>query len=251
VVHRDNPDLIDRSIRHLEKLTPNYCTNALIRDEFTQIIDSKLQILTQYIGTLSTEVKRLRTESKAMARLALDKPYLLSPNEESSYGADCSAENYVKASGKVQAELSLLAKSITLLEKPYDFLLSICSVSKNAAYTYGLSKAQHRLLILSFIPTNSVIYKDLMLLRSLNDIFYFASINSSLMKTKSELEYALDTWKLDFSSHSSLNASLTQLRTALADLTGKDYADIDPLVCTSPCIEEYCGKGCPRTWCVI
>jgi hypothetical protein len=66
-----------------------------------------------------------------------------------------------------------------------------------------------------------------MLLRSLNDIFYFASINSSLIKTKSELEFALDTWKLDFSSHSSLNASLTQLRTVLADLTGKDYADID------------------------
>jgi hypothetical protein len=184
-------------------------TQALIRDEFTQIVDSKLQILTQYIGTLSTEVKRLRTESKATARLALDKPYLLAPNEESSYGGDCSAENYVKASRKVQAELSLLAKSITLLEKPYDFLLSICSVSKNAAYTYGLSKAQHRLLILSFIPTNSVIYKDLMLLRSLNDIFYFASINSSLIKTKAELELALDSWKLDFSSHSSLNASLT------------------------------------------
>jgi hypothetical protein len=114
-----------------------------------------------------------------------------------------------------------------LLEKPYDFLLSICSVSKNAAYTYRLSKAQHRLLILSFIPTNSVIYKDLMLLRSLNDIFYFASINSSLIKTKAELEFALDSWKLDFSSHSSLNASLTQLRTVLADLTGKDYADIN------------------------
>jgi hypothetical protein len=101
VVHRDNPDLIDRSIRHLEKLTPNYCTQALIRDEFTQIVDSKLQILTQYIGTLSTEVKRLRTESKATACLALDKPYLMTPNEESSYGAYCSAENYVKTSGKV------------------------------------------------------------------------------------------------------------------------------------------------------
>jgi hypothetical protein len=113
------------------------------------------------------------------------------------------------------------------VDRPYDYLLSLCSISKNAAYTFGLSKAQHRLLIMSFIPSNTTIYKDLQLLRNLDDVFYFASINSSLIKTKAELESALDLWKPDFNTYSGLQLSLTHLRTLHADLTGKNYEDIN------------------------
>jgi hypothetical protein len=80
---------------------------------------------------------------------------------------------------------------------------------------------------MSFIPSNTTIYKDLQLLRNLGDVFYFASINSSLIKTKAELESALDQWKPDFNTYSGLQSSLTHLRTLHANLTGKNYEDIN------------------------
>jgi hypothetical protein len=227
IVHKDSPEKIESTRTHLEKLTSSSCTTALLNDDFTTILNQKLGALHKVIGGISLELARLKSESKATARMALDKPFMVSPNPENTYGADSPADFYVSALAKVQAELKLLNKAITLVDRPYDYLLSLCSISKNAAFTFGLSKAQHRLLIMSFIPSNTTIYKDLQLLRNLEDVFYFASINSGLIKTKAELESSLDQWRPDFSSYSGLQSSLTHLRTLHADLTGRNYEDIN------------------------
>jgi hypothetical protein len=60
--------------------------------------------------------------------MALDKPFMVSPNPENTYGADCPPDFYVSASAKVQAELKLLNKAITFLNNHNCYYISLAVV---------------------------------------------------------------------------------------------------------------------------
>ena len=96
-------------------------------------------------------------------------------------------------------------------------MLEICGVTNSIAANYALSKDQHKALILSAIPTTSVLAKELKLLSSLDHIFSLASLNASSIHTKAELEAKLEGWHLNHSSYATLNESIGLLKTLIAD----------------------------------
>ena len=101
----------------------------------------------------------------------------------------------------LQTNLKVIERSTLFKDHPYDFLLEICGVSNTIAANYAISEEQHKALILSAIPTTSVLAKELQLLSSLDHIFSLASLNASSIYSKAELEAKLEGWHLSHNSY--------------------------------------------------
>ena len=116
---------------------------------------------------------------------------------------------------------------MTFISDPYTFLLEICESSNIISSQFGLTVAQQKTLIEGFIPPTSVLHKELRLLGTLDQIFDLASINSTAILTKSEIDQKIDRWHLDLRSIDAMTQSLVELKTLYADSEGKAYNTIN------------------------
>ena len=115
---------------------------------------------------------------------------------------------------------------MTFISDPYTFLLEICVSSNVISSQFGLAVNQQKTLIEGFIPPTSVLHKDLRLLGTLDQIFDQASINSTSILTKSEIDQKIDRWHLDLRSIDAVTQSLVELKTLYGDSEGKAYGTI-------------------------
>ena len=116
---------------------------------------------------------------------------------------------------------------MTFISDPYTFLLEICVSSNVISSQFGLAVNQQKTLIEGFIPPTSVLHKDLRLLGTPDQIFDQASINSTSILTKSEIDQKIDRWHLDLRSIDAVTQLLVELKTLYADSEGKAYGTIN------------------------
>ena len=128
---------------------------------------------------------------------------------------------------EMNGKIKNIERSVTFISDPYTFLLEICVSSNVISSQFRLTVAQQKTLIEGFIPTTSVLHKELRLLGTLDQIFDLASINSTAILTKSEIEQKIDRWHLDLRSIDAMTQSLVELKTLYADSEGKAYNTIN------------------------
>jgi hypothetical protein len=225
---RDNVEVRARSVKHLDKITPSAVTRALREEEVLIRQDRKMKDLIEVVVDMAKDMVKLKAESTTKARAAIEKSGQLYPSEghPSEYNR-CADDVWVKAVSALQAGVKVIERSVLFRDRPYDYLLEVCGYSNSIATSYGLSKLQHKSLILSAIPATSVLSKELKLLTSLDHIFALASLNASTIHTKAELDAKLEAWRLNFTSLPALIESIGNLKTLIADAEEFQYGSGD------------------------
>jgi hypothetical protein len=225
---RDDAEVRARSVKHLDKITPGAVTRALREEEVLIRQDRKMKDLIEVVVDMAKDMVKLKAESTTKARAAIEKSGQLYPSEghPSEYNR-CPDDVWVKAVSALQASVKVIERSVLFRERPYDYLLEVCGYSNSIATSYGLSKLQHKSLIMSAVPATSVLSKELKLLTSLDHIFALASVNASTIHTKAELDAKLEAWRLNFTSLPALIESIGNLKTLIADAEEFQYGSGD------------------------
>jgi hypothetical protein len=156
----------------------------------------------------------------------LEKATQLSPNPKYPE-IDADDDFYRKGVTLMAASVRVIERSYKFAQRPFNYLLELCTRSNAIASNCKLSRNQQIALILSFIPQTSSVYKDLLLAKGLDEIFHYANLCADSTYTRTELLNKIDAWRLEYSSYSALNESLAQLRTFYADLSGQGYENVD------------------------
>ena len=180
-------------------------------------------MLLKTVNALSNELSQLKTENINKSKSYIEKCRVIKRNPTQDYATvPANATfwlNAVKAMANATKTISL---SYTLQEYPYDYLLGLCAHSNPISSTFGLIKAQQRLLILSCIPEHSNLYKEVIGFNSLEQLFAYPNLLCTSVETKVQTEMQLDNWVLDLSSINACNQSISKLKTLLIDTEQMD-----------------------------
>ena len=110
---------------------------------------------------------------------------------------------------------------------PFNNVLYICAESNKVAQIHRLSENQHHQLILDAIPAQTPYQEYLSQTETLKELFALASINAPSSMTRTEIELAINRWRLDGSSIPALSTSLIELH-SLLDKNRDDYQQRKP-----------------------
>jgi len=215
VNQRNNPEAIERSNQHLNKIRPSAVQIALKSEQIIREQSTKLDVLMQQMNMLSDEFGKLKFESQVSRHAITDKIGKLRANPDYTYPGEnnrCSDENWVKAVKSMEANFKNLEKTLSFNDNVYNFALQLSSYSNIIAANYGLSKEQQKKLVLTFIPTMSALYNDLSMTSSLEKMFDQISTNCDLLCTKPEMEAKINNWQLDCSSWKGITHSVLHLK---------------------------------------
>jgi hypothetical protein len=226
--NRDNPEKVVRATDHLNKITEGYVGKALQNDTVIQLQTYKLDMLTAKIEKMSLELLAVKRDGQTAAKALTEKTNAITPNPEWTYPTDeASQDMYVKSVQAMQLAVKSIERSYTFKTHPNEFLLEVCSCSNGIASNFGLTKQQQQTLILNLIPSTSTIYGDIGMCKSLENIFRWASMTSSSIFTRSELEALIENWKFDFSTPQTLNDSISQLKSYFVHKANASLENVD------------------------
>jgi hypothetical protein len=227
---RDNPETVERSRRHLDKVTEKSVSAALRYEPVLQKTLDRMNFLEGSLASLleSNEMLRKEMQGGSQARVLSEKAGRIRPNE--LYPAPemlASAAQWTRAVQGMGEKVKIIERVVRLDMNPYEFLVELLSMSNTIAASYGLTMDQQRLLVLSFIPSTHDLYKELSLHSSLTGFFAVATMNSTSILSKTELDQKFEGWKLNLTNMTTLNNSILTLKSILIDLENKDPAKIE------------------------
>ena len=233
---RESQVELSRGIQHLGKLTPAYVTQSFGAEPSIRNMETSIQELQRSVLALM-RAKSLTQD--AFSRTLTDKSGRIRPNPLESYPRfNAEAEVWQRAVSGMNIKIKVIERSLTFLATPNEFFLEVCSTSNSVAAAYGLSQEQQKLLILSYIPKTSTLFKELDLLDTLTQFFDLASISSGTILTKAEIDQRIEKWRLDLTSPEGLTESLRNLKALLMDLDGRGGNQIDQRVLYSDIIRR-------------
>ena len=227
---RDDPVRIERSKRHLDKITNEFVSEALNSENVLIRQHSDMMDMRREMNILRNQMTNMRHEARMGHRTISDKSGRIHPNPADSYPDDdnpCANHEWHNALKEMNGKIKNIERSVTFISDPYTFLLEICVSSNIISSQFGLTVAKQKTLIEGFIPPTSVLHKELRLLGTLDQIFDLASNNSTAILTKSEIDQKIDRWHLDLRSIDAMTQSLVELKTLYADSEGKAYNTIN------------------------
>jgi hypothetical protein len=122
---------------------------------------------------------------------------------------------------------SIAGQTFPYSTEPFNHVVYICAESNKIALSHRLLERQHPLLILDAIPSQTHYHKYLEEAENLQVMFAMVSICATSAMTRTEMELAINKWRLDGSSSSSLFASIIELN-QLMDKNIEDYQLVKP-----------------------
>jgi hypothetical protein len=167
---------------------------------------------------LQADVSGLKQASYIRERSKVEKKGKIKPNDIYPPETErAGRRDWLKAVGEMRSTMVIVERSFSFKERPYDYLLEACGASNVIASFYRLTRQQQIELIAGTIPVLSSVYKQIRMLKSLEDIFDLASMSSSTLYTKLELEGLIESWKLNTETYSTLNESIGNLKVLISD----------------------------------
>ncbi len=221
---RNDPTALNRARKHLDRVTGPSIKAALHEEQLDGGDAEFKATVLKMLKNVTDELDELKQENMQKGKTLITKSRNLKPNLPDtypSYNADKDA--WQKAVRQLEIAVKNTERLYPLREAPYDFLLEIAGNSNTIAANFGLSKRQQRELIQATVPNTHPLYTELLLCESLEEVFQFASINSSSIPTKAETEASLDNWSIDLRSFPQLNESIGRLKQLIIDAQQWDY----------------------------
>ena len=127
----------------------------------------------------------------------------------------------------MEGHTQALEKSMQFENNYYNWTSQLASNSNLIAANFGLTMQQQRMLLLSFIPSISPLFKELSMKKDLGSMFTFISMNSDSLSTRSKLEYQIEKWQLATTNQHDLIHSLLHLKDLFVRHTDVDLDRID------------------------
>ena len=227
---RNDQEALERSSQHLNKIRPSTVAHSLRQDAVIQETNSKVDYIGIQLAFVVDKLEKLSFEAKVGRKASTDKINQLRPNPAHTYPSEahrCTDEQWIKAVKSMESNHKQIEKSLSYKDNVYNFALELGSSSNIVASNYGLSKAQQKSLIMSFIPTMSPLYNDLIMTPSLDKMFEQITINCDLLCTKPELEDKINRWSLDYSSNKGITHSVLSLKDLFIMYEDKPVGQID------------------------
>jgi hypothetical protein len=215
---RHDDHLLRQGYHHLDSIYPSTVDQALRNEDVVREQGSKLNNITDELTRLKSKLSRLEMEnhySKSSKMSNISKANMLRPPPLSSYPMElqrATDDVYLKAISTLNSSTKTLEKSLSFKENSYNYVLEVLGSSNGIALNYGLSRSQHKSLILNMIPPTSTIYMELQLLSSLEEIFELISVNCTTLLTRTEIEEKIEKWTIDSSTVESICSSLSALK---------------------------------------
>jgi hypothetical protein len=227
---RNDQEALERSNQHLNKIRPSTVAHSLRQEAVIQETNSKVDYMSIQMAFVVDKLEKLSFEAKVGRKASTDKINQLRPNPAHTYPSEahrCTDEQWIKAVKSMESNHKQIEKSLSYKDNVYNFALELGSSSNIVASNYGLSKAQQKSLIMSFIPTMSPLYNDLIMTPSLDKMFEQITINCDLLCTKPELEDKINRWSLDYSSNKGITHSVLSLKDLFIMYEDKPVGQID------------------------
>jgi hypothetical protein len=227
---RNDQEALERSSQHLNKIRPSTVAHSLRQEAVIQETNSKVDYMSIQMAFVVDKLEKLSFEAKVGRKASTDKINQLRPNPAHTYPSEahrCTDEQWIKAVKSMESNHKQIEKSLSYKDNVYNFALELGSSSNIVASNYGLSKAQQKSLIMSFIPTMSPLYNDLIMTPSLDKMFEQITINCDLLCTKPELEDKINRWSLDYSSNKGITHSVLSLKDLFIMYEDKPVGQID------------------------
>jgi hypothetical protein len=98
---------------------------------------------------------------------------------------------------------------------PYNYSSYMASESNKIALMHGLSEKKHRQLVMDTIPSLSSAHRFFARSADLTDLFLMNSTLATSSLTQTDLEKAINAWRLDSSSQDVLFTSIMDLHSLL------------------------------------
>jgi hypothetical protein len=232
---RDEQRLVRDTNQHLRRVTGErveLSLEASLRKHTDQqdakyaaaLVSEKESILAETRRMLALQEHRLRKveeNERLTSRVGVEKkdaclPIASHPQVDAD---DTAMQKANVAMGRIA---TIAGQTFPYSTDPFNHVVYICAESNKIALSHRLSARQHRLLILDAIPSQTNYHKYLEEAESLQVMFAMVSIYATTAMTRTELELAINKWRLDGSSSSSLFASIIDLN-QLMDKNREDY----------------------------
>jgi len=233
---RDKPETVDENFRFLNQVNKKTVAAALdaslgkYAETVTESIEQwkaamqadlmnqmemkvNRQVRARVQHELSGEkarIDRLESNEKLLTQSSTQKKDSLRVNKVyPSVPADEAAVR--QATTALSAKVKIIERDVLFSTSPYNFCMAVAVESKDIVRIHNLSKAQHRDLVLSQIPTTSAEYIFLNLSQSLEELFSIISTHASRLSTRMDLEKKIQKWTLVTTDDVSLYRSVMDL----------------------------------------
>ena len=232
---RDQPRLVRNTDQHLRRVTGERVELSLEASlrKHTDLQDAKYAaalvserefILEEARRMMANQEQRLRKveeNERLTSRVGVEKKDACVPiTSHPPFDADDSAMQ--KANVAMGRIATIAGQTFPYSTDPFNHVVYICAESNKIALSHRLSERQHRLLILDAIPSQTHYHKYLEEAEDLRVLFSMVSMYATSTMTRTELELAINRWRLDGSNSSSLFASIIELN-QLLDKNREDY----------------------------
>ena len=142
---RDDPQLRERSLRHLNRVNQNNVTRAMYEEPAILYTQSQMNKVEQILLNLVSDMEKIKSEGSTAIRSKIEKKAAIYPNRDDTYPPDNQPvdENTMsRAYAAFGLQVKVVERSYTFKDSAYNFLLEICSASNIIASQYGLTKMQ-------------------------------------------------------------------------------------------------------------
>jgi len=237
---RDKERTVRRTAQHLRQVTERNVTedfdaslskyDAVIEERIADALARSMErSRTELLGLLASgigdRVTKLEENERLSSRVSVEKKDAIVPC--SGHPVADADEEQVRKAHLAMSKISATANTVTPFRTdPYNYSSYMASESNKIALTHGLSEKQHRQLVLDTIPSLSSAHRFFARSADLTDLFLMISTSATSSLTRTDLEKAINAWKLDNSSQDALFTSIMDLH-SLLDRNREDYHQQD------------------------
>jgi hypothetical protein len=215
---RIRPEARERSMEHLRRVSKANVNRAIKTEPFFMLQQYHMNRFARGLELLQLEINNLKNDTHIKERAKIEKKGKIRPNDPGTYPrVNAQRSDWIKAVTEMRAQMTIVDRSFSFKDRPYDYLLEACGASNVIASFYRLSKEQQKALITGSVPVLSHVHKEIKMLNTLEEIFDLASLSCTTLYTKLELDSLIEAWRINLESYATMNESLGRLKCLISD----------------------------------